>query len=278
MRGVLKLSLLVLVGLMVLGMFLAWVARDRESANRLRCQDNLRQVGWFALWNYTDRPAVFPGKERPQQLGGITPHAAAQFPPGTVANAALPPEKRLSFYVVLLPYYSQEGKVPPFDLKSAWDVLPNRNSAGTVLPLLVCPSYNGPLQFDGLAQTQYVGSAGVGAGAPRLPVNDPNAGLFRYDGQTTVGEVRDGLSNTMVLTETTWQNGPWAAGGPPTIRGVDPATKPYIGYGRPFGGTHPGGLNVIMADGSARFVADTISPAIFESFATIAGDSRPQGK
>lgn len=276
MRGVLKIAVFALAGLVLIALLVSWIARERETAARLRCQDNLRQVGWFALWDYTDRPAVFPGRDRARQLGGITPHATAEFPPGTVPNPVLPPEKRLSFYVELLPHFSQEGKVPPFDKSLAWDVPPNRTSAGTVLPLLACPSYTGPLQADGLALTQYVGSAGVGPDAPRLPANDPRAGLFRYDGRTRVEDVHDGLSHTMAMTETTQENGPWAAGGPPTLRGLDPATRPYIGVGRPFGGTHHGGANIILADGSAHFIVDSVSPKIFESFATIAGDSQPE--
>src|SRR5262245_15023315 len=100
MRGVVKIALFAVPLLLVLALLLAWLPRARESANRLRCQENLRQVGWFALWDYTDRATIFPGKERPQTLGKLQPGAGALFPPGTVPNPALPPEERLSLYVV----------------------------------------------------------------------------------------------------------------------------------------------------------------------------------
>jgi prepilin-type processing-associated H-X9-DG protein len=276
MRGVVKIALAALAVLIFVGLFLAWIPRARESASRLRCQENQRLVGWFALWDYTDRPTVFGGKDRPKQLGDIRPAAGTLFPPGTVPNAGLPPEERQSLYVILLPHFGQVELARRFDPKLPWGADPNRAAACIPLTTLVCPSYYKPHPPDEPAPTNYVASAGVGADAARLPVEDPRAGLFRYDGRTPVGAVRDGLSHTMVLTETSWQVGPWAAGGPPTLRGVDPATQPYLGVGRPFGGTHPNGANVIYADGSIRFVAESISPKVFEAFATIAGESQPE--
>jgi prepilin-type processing-associated H-X9-DG protein len=275
MRGAVMIGLGVAALLLLLGLFLSVIPRWRESANRLRCQDNLRQVGWFALWDYTDKPSVFGGKDhRPLQLGGIQPNPAALFPPGTLPNAGLPPERRLSLHFILLPHFGRDELAGRFDQKLAWDAEPNLPAARTVVPTLVCPSYYKPGGPEEPAQTQYVGSTGVGADAARLPVEDPHSGLFRYDGQTPVGAVRDGLSYTMVLTETTWENGPWAAGGPPTLRGVDPARRPYLGPGRPFGGTHPGGVNVIFSDGSVRFVTNSVNPEVYEAYATISRESQ----
>jgi prepilin-type processing-associated H-X9-DG protein len=38
-----------------------------------------------------------------------------------------------------------------------------------------------------------------------------------------------------------------------------------------FGSDHPGGADVALCDGSARFVADTINPATFAALGTIDG-------
>ena len=70
--------------------------------------------------------------------------------------------------------------------------------------------------------------------------------MFRYDEPTILTDVKDGLSNTLMLLETADQPGPWIAGGPPTVRPLDPANRPYLGIGRPFGGCHLGGANAVM--------------------------------
>jgi prepilin-type processing-associated H-X9-DG protein len=95
--------------------------------------------------------------------------------------------------------------------------------------------------------------------------------MFGYDRVTRPQDVERGLSNTMMVIETRQGLGPWTAGGPATIRGVDPATKPYIGPGLPWGGYHRGGTYVLFADGSVRFIKDTVEPRTFEMISTIAG-------
>ncbi len=77
-----------------------------------------------------------------------------------------------------------------------------------------------------------------------------------------------------MVIETTRNHGVWTAGGASSVRGVDPETRPYIGHKRPFGGYHPGGANVLMADGSVRFVRETIDPRVFEAISTIAGGEK----
>jgi len=54
--------------------------------------------------------------------------------------------------------------------------------------------------------------------------------------------------------------------------------RPQIGRGRPFGGYHPGGANVAFADGSIKFLRETIDPKVFEALSTVAGGERlPDG-
>jgi prepilin-type processing-associated H-X9-DG protein len=117
----------------------------------------------------------------------------------------------------------------------------------------------------------YVGIAGVGADAPSLATGHPRDGIFGYDRQTRMVDIADGTSTTMMLAETTFANGPWTAGGPATVRGLDQGRQPYLGLGRQFGGAHPGGAMVAFADGSVRFLPETIAPTVFEAIATIAG-------
>jgi prepilin-type processing-associated H-X9-DG protein len=94
---------------------------------------------------------------------------------------------------------------------------------------------------------------------------------FGYERQTTLADITDGLSYTMIVAESGRVGEPWLAGGPATIRGLDTAELPYIGVGRQFGGVHPSGMNVGFADGSVRWVENSVNPRILEALSTIAG-------
>jgi len=214
----------------------------RALAWRARCQDNLRRV--------------------------ITGPAAG-LPPGTVPNPKLPPERRLSWIAGGLP--ALDGKFSqPIDLTAAWEDPVNRPASLIVLPTAQCPALAVPPVRGEPAPTHYVGITGIGPDSATLPPDHPRAGVFRYDTPTPVAAIRDGVSQTVALSETGAQIGPWIAGGAPTLRPVDPATKPYFGVGRPFGGAHVGGAFAAYADGSVRFVADNIAPAVWEALAGIA--------
>ena len=81
--------------------------------------------------------------------------------------------------------------------------------------------------------------------------------------------IQDGSAYTIALMETQLGLGPWARGGPSTLRGFDPGV-PLQGDHRPFGG-HDGAMNVGMADGSSRSLSYSIKPKILAGFITIAG-------
>jgi hypothetical protein len=100
---------------------------------------------------------------------------------------------------------------------------------------------------------------------------DPQAGVFGYDRKSRHEDIKDGAATTLLLLETAWNNGPWTAGGPPTVRGLDPTRLPYMGKNRQFGGTHRGLTGAAFADGSVHFLSESMAPEVFEALATIAG-------
>jgi prepilin-type processing-associated H-X9-DG protein len=82
----------------------------------------------------------------------------------------------------------------------------------------------------------------------------------------------------MAIIETASKNGPWRAAGLSTIRGLDRTRLPYLGRAHQFGGLHRGGAMVGFADGSVRFIRETIEPGVLESISTIAGaEQLPSG-
>ncbi|HEV3143903.1 MAG TPA: DUF1559 domain-containing protein [Gemmataceae bacterium] len=273
MRAALKLTAFFFLAIFLIGILASVIVRMRESANRVRCQDHLRQVGWFALWDYTDRDLAFP-KDAPSKAFQLPkdakPKTDLTFPPGTLANPNLPPEQRLSWEVILLPHLGREPLQKEFDLSQGWQAEANHKAVCTLVPLYLCPSAYHPVPPDEPAQTNYIGMAGLGTDAPKLLQTDPRAGFLRFDDATKIGSVQRGFSYTMTIIETTSDIGPWAAGGPSTVRGLDADAVLYIGRGRQFGGAHPDGANASFADGSARFLKWNMSPKAFQAMVTLA--------
>jgi hypothetical protein len=221
----------------------------QEESSRADCLNHLRQIG-AAVSAYRDQYKAFP--------------------PGTIANPALPPEERLSWLAAALPDLEDQSQkkrwsalAASLDRGAAWDAGANAAAARTNVPVFLCRSAPAHDPQTQPGWTDYVGFAGLGDNAARLPADSPQIGVFGYDRLLRPGDVKAGLGNVWAAAETARDNGPWVRGGPATVRGVDPAVTEYIGPGRPFGGFHAGGLNVLSLDGSAAFVRDSIDPALF---------------
>ncbi len=218
--------------------------------------------------------------------------ACGTFPRGTVVYPELSPENRLSWMTSMLQHYGLSERKPVFDPTRSWDSATNQRpkwrnwdalndeepgeATRQVLPVMtsfLCPSHReggGNLVIQP-SFTSYVGIAGLGADAPALPIGHLHCGVFGYDRATKPSDITDGLATTIAVIETTRANGPWMAGGPPTVRGVDPLHRPYIGQGCQFGGLHRGEASALFADGSVRPLSVTIAPRVFEALSTIAG-------
>jgi prepilin-type N-terminal cleavage/methylation domain-containing protein/prepilin-type processing-associated H-X9-DG protein len=159
------------------------------------------------------------------------------------------------------------------------------NYSHTPVPILQCSTWGSAFPSEKPWKTTYVGIAGVGSEAAKLPLSHANIGVFGYDRQITFADVKDGTSNTLMILESGWKTGSWAQGGFSTVRGFEPKDKAYMGNGCPFSGTHliesslftrghSVGCNAMMVDGSVRFLNDSISPDVLEALATIAGGEK----
>jgi hypothetical protein len=237
----------------------------------LQCANYIKEIA-CALHNHADA--------HPEGVGPVEKFPT--FPAGTIANPALSPGARLSWLVELLPFLEQEGLYRRIDLEAGWDSTANAPVVQIPLKRLQCPDWGRESPPEPAWLTPYPGVAGVGPDAPTLPAGDPRAGIFGYDRRTAFADVKDGLSNTLLILESARDNGAWARGGPATIRGLDPADRPHLGIGRPFGGTHFAentllghgrsiGCNAGMADGAVRFLPETIAPQLLEALVTMTG-------
>src|SRR5260370_7916874 len=97
-RGVIKVGLIAFMAVVLIGLGLTAVVRFREQANRTRCVDNLRQVGWFALWHYADPDAAFPKRPDAPNPAFLPPALQLDpnraFPAAPTPNPAPPPPHR----------------------------------------------------------------------------------------------------------------------------------------------------------------------------------------
>ncbi|MFN0053082.1 MAG: DUF1559 domain-containing protein [Planctomycetales bacterium] len=231
----------------LVALLLPAVQQAREAARRTQSMNNLKQIA-LALHNYHDTYQAFPA--------------------GTHQNDKLKADKRLSWQADILPYIDQAAVFNQIDFKKSWEDEVNARMVAVQVPVLLNPGVAAPRNPQ-YASTHYVGLAGIGNDAYTLPVRDKRAGVFGYNRVTRIQDILDGTSNTIGVTEASKDYGPWSAGGPSTIRAL--TKKPYINGPDGLGGPFRGGMNVMMMDGSVRFVSENIDPNVLEALTTIAG-------
>lgn len=226
----------------LVALLLPAVQQAREAARRTQSKNNLRQIG-LAIHTFHD--------------------VYRKLPQGTVDNSELEPSERLSWAVAILPYIEQADIYEAIDMKSGWQSKVNKSLSGTVIPTYINPS-----QRSGTG-LHYVGISGVGPDSANLPNNDKKAGVFGNNRVTRFRDILDGLSNTLMITDSSKPAASFMEGGNSTIRGF--SQKPYINGPDKIGSPHTGGLQVLLADGSVRFVSENIDATLLEALATKAG-------
>jgi len=187
------------------------------------------------------------------------------YPPGAVDGEDLAEAERFSWLAAL---WVQTGRAPAVPLwNEGWRAPLNRPFSQSELPAVINPLSEAPEIADRFPVTQFVGVAGVGADAARLPAEHPRAGIFGESRQTRLEDIRDGTANTMLVAGVT-DPGPWAAAGRSTVR---PFTKePYVNGPDGFGTGQPDSMLVLMADGSVRTISADTSPVIVRRMAAMA--------
>ena len=319
-RGLTLIELLVVIAIVALlvALLVPAVQSARESARRVACGNKLRQLS-LAL----------------EQFNAANGH----YPAGAINLKLNSP--RVNVWIQTLPYVEQGSLFGQLDLAffgQAGDGINNgviwvKGPYVALLaegqPLLLCPSdgYGGthspPQAADHVRGQPRNNYYGFFNGLDRrdlsydysqvVPNNPPPArtrlGMFDINRVTRAALVRDGLSNTMAITE-------GLTGGPLEVRGFAWSDQPcgaFVHAEHPpnsllpdrcyaqgtsihpgwcvndparnlpaaaaVGGNdscvarsrHPGGVLVAFADGSVRFVADSIETAVWRAGGTIAG-------
>lgn len=292
-RGLTLVELLVAVAIIavLIGLLLPAVQKVREAAARVKCANNLKQLG-LALHGYHDANGAFPPAHEHHGPYGTTGFGFTH-----------------GWGPYVLPFVEQQALHDRY----RWDVPLyhplNEAVVATHLKVFQCPSTPEQDRVMTFGPYQLFGTRGAcGDYAPTLEV-DPvlaqfgwvdRAGDYRgvlvpKPAVTRVTDITDGTANTILLTEDAGRPRVWRAGKPDPDRVVEGG--PWAGFkngitlqgSTPDGVTkpgpcainctnawevyafHTGGANAAFADGSVRFLKAGIDLRVFARLVTRAG-------
>jgi prepilin-type N-terminal cleavage/methylation domain-containing protein/prepilin-type processing-associated H-X9-DG protein len=253
-RGFTLIELLVVIAIIaiLIGLLLPAVQKVREAAARMKCSNNLKQMG-LALHNHHDSLGYLPPAivNSGRWGGGASAPASQSWYPadGTwyVYNH--------SGFVFLLPYLEQDNLFKQYDFKTPGSLSspysvplpptsanltathPNALVQSQKLQVYICPSDKDPevvisnsgasdfYQRPNTARSNYLFSSGW-----RTDYNGPGdwsnatvSGVFGHNTKTKLAEISDGTSNTIAIGESVQMKD----GGP----GTSPIFGPYWGSG-----------------------------------------------
>ena len=240
-------ELLVVISIVgvLMAIILPAVSAMREASRRTSCTNNLRQIG-LALQMYHEKQGRFP-------IGGIEWRPAGNQT-----------KRQLAWSAFVLPFLEQQAVYDRLDLSQPFDSSENAGGAAAVISVFICPtSVRGTRLVDGRGPCDYGGIYGERISGP----NNPPKGTMLYDRALSSTDIRDGLSNTLMVGEDTeWSDGQW-------INGRNIFDQAYaINAAPPFENDirshHPGGANTVFADGRVRFLDETVSLEVLSSLCT----------
>lgn len=270
--GFTLIELLVVLGVIALlvALLLPAVQQARSAARGVQCRNNLKQIG-LALHNYHSTHNGFPIGHVPAKMW-------------TWQSMTLP-------YLDLGALYDRIGYDSPEDCFTANFLLGPDDPGAVIVPVFQCPS-------DPNADRVYTEELGIGVHTPTNYLGVAGADASSKDGTFYLGsfirlrDIADGESTTIAAAERgipgSLQFG-WllcGAGEPKWTGYMDShlSVQPGISRGSEaeehrdhFWSWHTGGTHVLLADGAARFVSESIDSTTVVRLATRAAGDDPGG-
>ncbi|WP_460184191.1 hypothetical protein [Thermopirellula anaerolimosa] len=196
--------------------------------------------------------------------------AEGLFPQAAAGGSLLPPDTRLSWIASTLPYFGYNEWHARINPGYGWRAPQNRPITSRELPEVINPLLGPTQSREGFFDSHWVGVAGVGEDAASLPLDDPRAGLFNYNGRRRLQDLERGAANTLAVLGASSRLGAWAEGGFATARPL--TRRPYVDGPDGFGSGLPQGMSGMMADGSVRLIHRDIAPEVLERLAAVRGN------
>ncbi|OAI40777.1 hypothetical protein AYO40_04275 [Planctomycetaceae bacterium SCGC AG-212-D15] len=267
-RGFTLIELLVVIAIIgiLIGLLLPAVQKVREAANRVKCSNNLKQMG-LACHMHNDVFGCLP-------LGGITWNKTRTMLPN--GAPALFDQQAWGWGYQILPFIEQDA---------LWRNPNDLTVVGAPLPIFFCPTRRPPTlkmytqgNDNGLhAMMDYAGNGGTGAGDGMiLHCNYPKPSKT-----ISLATIPDGSSNTLMISEKRLQPSQYA--GSQTCDddqgwtdGWDNDTICLSNYGVPmqddhaagscgfqFGSAHSAGVLAVFGDGAVHPISYSIPKTVF---------------
>lgn len=255
------LVVIAIIGILV-GLLLPAVQAAREAARRSSCGNNMMQIG-IALHHFEFNNERLPTGVSDSQ--------------GPIRYEAI--GRHVSWTVHILPYLEEQIAYDKFDQSVGAYGPANLPVRTHRVPTYTCPS--SPIQHpDNEGISSYAGCTG----GVEQPIDTKNGGLFYLNSATKLRDIKDGTSYTIAVGEIRENRAllNWTSGSRATLRNtgtqlnhgattydwqrtkLDEEEKPSTFVGG-FGSFHTGGGQFAFADGSVKFVSQSIDPATFSS-------------
>ena len=294
--GFTLIELLVVIAIIavLIALLLPAVQQAREAARRTQCKNNLKQVG-LAQHNYHDTFSTFP------------PGAIQAFPPGNAQNEA-------TWISMTLPGIDQGALYTRANFSSCFGCTvapgnPTYEISSPSIPMMLCPSdVDVPLALGIYRRGNYAGNSGIG---PLHSVSDPKdptrtaAGPYTMNSSTRSRDFVDGMTNTVLVAELLKVPGDDFRGVMHYPEGAlyqhdqtpnssvpdqfrtslcvsiprAPCTGVYTAWNNraivlAARSLHVGGVQVLLADGSVRFISNNIHAPTWRALGTPGGSEQ----